>query len=184
MSIDVTDDEPELDAMKTILSALTPLDEDARDRVVGYVLSRLEISPPGSRQTARERNNGARINPEYDEDADSGANDHKTGGGAYPDFAALCIAATPKTDAEKALVAGYWFQVCQERDGFVSQGCNDELKNFGTPIGNITRAFDQLKAKTPKLAVQVQKSGKGKQARKKYRLTHQGISEVESMLNG
>lgn len=40
------DFEKEVEAIKTILNALQPLDPEARDTVLDYVFKRLEISPP------------------------------------------------------------------------------------------------------------------------------------------
>jgi len=59
-----------------------------------------------------------------------------------------------------------------------------ELKNLGHGVANITRAFNDLKARRPALAIQVQKSGRAKQARKKYKITEAGLTKVRKMLLG
>jgi DNA-binding PadR family transcriptional regulator len=51
-------------------------------------------------------------------------------------------------------------------------------------VSNITRARDGLKARQPQLVIQVQKSGKSKQARKRYKVTSAGKTEVRRMLSG
>lgn len=169
------EDDPELAAMSAVLAALKPLDDDAKGRVVDWVIGKLGIEAGAH---AKGRSN------KHSESNGDVENEIGQEGSAYSDFADLCSAASPGTDAQKALVAGYWFQVCQGQDNFGSQECNNQLKHFGIPVGNITRAFDNLKNSTPRLAMQVQKAGKTKQARKKYKLTYQGVEEVTRMLNG
>ena len=99
----------------------------------------------------------------------------------FPDFPALFSAASPTTDPERALVAGYWFQVVRGLDDLHGQKLNDELKNMGHRIGNVTDALSSLITRRPALVIQTRKSGTSRQARKKYRLTTEGIRAVEQM---
>jgi hypothetical protein len=102
----------------------------------------------------------------------------------FDDLATLFHEADPKTDAEKALVAGYWFQVLEQQKDFESQPLNSELKNLGHGVGNITDAMTALIRRKPALVIQIQKSGTTRQARKRYKLTTTGIKHVEDMLQG
>ena len=52
------------------------------------------------------------------------------------------------------------------------------LKNLGHGVGNITRAFDTLRASKPALTVQTRKEGSSKQARKKFRVTTEGHRRI------
>ena len=102
-----------------------------------------------------------------------------------PIFAALADlydAASPSTEPEKLLVVAYWFQVVQGTGELESQVLNKELKNLGHPVGNITRAFSSLAETTPRLVMQTRKTGSTKQARKRFRLTVEGIRRVGQML--
>ena len=101
----------------------------------------------------------------------------------YPTFAELYDAARPNTGSEKALVGGYWFQICQRQEDFVSADVNKVLGDVVGPLSNVTVAFDTLKASKPSRAIQIGKSGKTQQARKKYKLTVAGIRAVEEMIN-
>ncbi|NKB89197.1 MAG: hypothetical protein GKS06_13350 [Acidobacteria bacterium] len=92
------------------------------------------------------------------------------------------MAAAPKTQPEKVLVVGYWFQVYGAQDDIDSYSVNRELKHLGHGIPKITRAFNGLIEQRPQLAIQVRKSGKSRQARKKYRITAAGVARVEDML--
>jgi hypothetical protein len=92
--------------------------------------------------------------------------------------------ANPATDSDKLLVVAYWFQVVRGESELDSQSLNTELKHLGYPIGNITRAVSALSTTTPRLVMQIKKSGTTRQARKKFRLTVEGIKKVDAMTGG
>lgn len=99
-------------------------------------------------------------------------------------MAELDDAAAPKSNADTALIAGYWLQVCQGAETFDGFSANRELKHLGKGIANITHALESLKNQKPSLALQLRKSGKSQQARKTFKLTVAGIKAVEAMING
>lgn len=92
--------------------------------------------------------------------------------------------AGPSSNPERVLVASYWYQEYLNEADISAQSINDELKQMGYPVPNITSTFNLLMKRTPALARQVRKSGKSKQARKKYTLTDAGKSAVKAMLSG
>lgn len=106
------------------------------------------------------------------------------GASSFASIADLFDAAAPGTGLQKILVAGYWFQVCQSTDDFDSQSLNTELKHLGYPSKNITRDMDSLANRVPKLILQTRKEGTAKQARKKFKLTREGLRIVERLLAG
>ena len=159
-------DDPEISAMAAVKDALSPLDDETRTHVIRWAAERFGVSL-------------GRIRP--------GGGAMGGGGGAVEDFedmGALFHAASPSTDTDKALVGSYWLQVVKGQENFDSGTINANLKNLGHGITNITRAFDDLMRKRPALARQVQKSGKTKQARKKYKITDAGIKRVQALLAG
>jgi hypothetical protein len=83
---------------------------------------------------------------------------------------------------EKVLVVAYWFQVIQGQDDWDSFAINTELKHLGHPSTNITRDLDSLMNRAPRLVLQVRKDGTTKQARKRYKLTREGVRAVEKLL--
>jgi len=89
--------------------------------------------------------------------------------------------AQPRTSSEKALVIAAYLQTIQGSSDFDSGSVNRELKNLGHQSSNITRDFDDLIGRKPKMVVQTRKSGSSKQARKLYRVTHEGLVEVARM---
>lgn len=158
----------EISAMKKIAEALENLDEHAVGRVLRWA-GELHGMRVGTAQHASLQASvapvGSRIEDQHSE---------------LPDFYAAC---NPGTDAEKGLVVGYWLQYREGAQDFDSQRVNTELKHLGYPIGNITRAFDNLENSQPKLVIQVRKLGNTKQARKRLKLTVEGKKLVEQMLS-
>jgi hypothetical protein len=168
-------DDPEVTAMQQLTKSLTPLDEAARQRVIDWAIQRFG-SATGTAAPRRETHHTGKT------PSSAGATNGPSP--AFADFADLYDAAEPKTDHMKALVGGYWLQVCQGETSFPSADVNDLLKNHGHPVSNITRAFDTLRDSKPAYAAQIEKSGKAKQARKKMKLTTAGIRKVQAMIAG
>ena len=166
----------EFAAMHTVFSALEPLDDDARTRIVVYVVARLEID--GLWVQA----NNARTEKTQLPLDNAALQGEQSTAPKYGSLAELFSAARPNSTAEKALVAGYWLQVCQSAENFDGFSANKELRNLGEGLPNITNAIDSLKAQQPQLVLQLKKSGISQQARKTYKLTHAGIQAAEKMI--
>ncbi len=167
MALEETDDiKEEVKAIQGVAAALETIGADTRSRVLEWAVRRygLQVTRT-SAGPSREAANGPQLPSTFET------------------FAELHSAASPATEADDALVGGYWLQVIQGQPDFASQEVNNLLKNLGHAVGNITVAFNALKVKKPALVLQVQKSGTTKQARKKYKLTVAGIKEVEQMIS-
>jgi hypothetical protein len=180
MADDVSED-LEFSAMRVVFDTLKGLpDEAARRRVLDYATSRLglvvsavaRVQVASASETAKGDDESQEAAPQVDAPS------------AFTTFAELFDAAHPQSNADKALVAGYWLQVCQGAESFSGQAVNNELKHLGEAIANITNAVDSLKNQKPALALQLRKSGKSQQARKSYKITTAGVKSVEAMLNG
>lgn len=167
--------------MGRVSSALGPLEDDARERVVRWAAERYGVAaagrPPlggGSAGGGGGQPNGLAGTPTDEEiAAEAPTFDH---------FAELFNAANPKTDVDKALVAGYWFQSVQGHPSFQAAQLTKELKNLGHAVGNITDALDSNIRRKPARVLQLAKSGSSKQARKTYKLTHEGQVFVQGMI--
>ncbi len=156
----------EVKAMQAVVEALEAVeDAEARSRVIKWTAERfgVALAQKGVPESGIEGGQVAQVLE-------------------YATFAELHSAASPGTESEHALVGGYWRQIVQTQTEFAAQEVNDDLKNLGHAIGNITVAFNYLRAKKPALVLQLQKSGTSKQARKKYKLTQAGVTEVERMI--
>ena len=104
--------------------------------------------------------------------------------GRFEGIADLFDAANPSTEPEKVLVVAFWFQEIQGQGDVDSQSLNTELKNLGHGIGNITRALDNLINRKPRLVIQTRKSGASQQARKRFKVTTEGIKAAKAMIDG
>lgn len=172
----------EFSAIKVVHDALEPLDEEARARVMTYIASllRVGIKVAGSRIAT-----GAADGSNVDDAAvEAAADEAAKGASGFSTFAELYAAASPKSNGEKALVVGYWFQVCQGAENFTAAAANKELTHLGHKVANITDAIDQMKNQKPMLILQLKKSGHSRQARKLYKVSHEGVKRVEGMIGG
>lgn len=158
----MTTSDPEIIAMGEISRALDKVPEDARSRVLNWIVQRY-----GSKRDISLNTGSVPTNASLP---------------GFSDFASLFHAADPKGQTEAALVSGYWLQVCNNQNEWDSLSANSELKNLGQPMANITETLTRLMKSNPRLVMQTAKSGSAKQARKKYKLTLQGIKKVQAML--
>ena len=166
----------ELTAIQTLYTTLEPLDADARSRIVNYVADRLEIDL----QFVSESED---IHSVRDTSSDKLATKKEAVIATFSTIAELFDAAQPKSNSEKALIAGYWIQVCQSADNFTGRMANTELKHLGYGLRNITDAIGILNKRKPALILQIKKTGKSKQARKIYKVTDAGIKTVGKMIH-
>lgn len=160
--------DPEIRAMTAVAEALKGLEADALQRVLSWAVARF------------------------------GEGDSTLGGvplqvidnlpatrpGSFASVHDLFESAKPESGLDRILVIGYWFQVGENQETFDSQSVNTQLKDLGYASANITRDLGYLIARTPKLVIQTRKEGTTRQARKKYRLTREGIRVVETLLEG
>jgi hypothetical protein len=170
--------DPEIEAMTAVAAALRDLEEDAQGRVLRWAAERYGVTlglpvPRSSLNGTPEST--ATLDDISDEEisAESPKFEH---------FAELYHAANPKTDVDRALVAGYWFQAIQEQPSFQAAQLNLELKHLGHALKNVTDALDSNQSKKPARIIQLRKSGSARQARKTYKLTHEGLVYVQGMI--
>jgi hypothetical protein len=163
----------EIAVLTQVLDAMATVDEPAARRIIGWLVDKYGLTVdagPYAKPSGRYESAPPPV-------ASAGAS---TATGAT-DFASLFADASPTTDRDRALVAGYWFQIVRGEADLDAQALNRELKNLGHGVGNITKAMTNLMMHDPQLVIQTRKSGGTVQARKKYRLTRAGISHVEAM---
>lgn len=174
----------EFSAMQTVYSALASLEQDAQRRVLDYVCSRLGVTTQPVKPPAR----GGATPPGDDVVDDDNEIEDQNGEAEAPEefnhLADLFDRTDPHTEADKALVAAYWLQVCRQSDSVEGFGINKELKHLGQGLSNVTRAVDVLRKQKPALMMQLRKSGRSQQARKTYKVTHAGEKAVREMMNG
>jgi hypothetical protein len=158
--------EAELDAMRGICSLLDPLDRETQQRILTWVANRCGMA---GAQLDRSPNSAVLHRDDSPQVTER----------SFEHPAELFEAAQPKTDAEKALVLGYWFQALQGAAAFTSRPVNDELKRIGYGVGNITRALTQLIEARPALSP----AGAGDPTRK-IRKEPTGTEEIPAYARG
>ena len=178
-----TDPMDELAAMTEIAKALQYLDTESIRRVLIWASDRFDAKLElGSVQNIDSQTNNGN------------GEDDINGGGTFEEgteevdelteIADLFAITTPKNDPEKALLAAYWFQHLNSYNDFDAATINKELKHLGYASSNITNALSSLMTRKPQLVIQTKKSGNSQQARKKYKLTIEGIKQAKRMLDG
>ena len=173
----MSDATSELEAIRTVHGALEPLDDEAKTRVLAYITSLLDIDSrvKGGRTASAEA--------DLDEVAEGNeANEVTKQAPTFSTFAELYATANPQNNGEKALVAGYWLQECQGADSFTGAAANKELTHLGHKVANITDAIDKMKNRRPMLILQLKKSGTSRQARKLYKVSHEGMKRIQEMV--
>ena len=150
--------------MQKVYDALEGLDEAGRRRTLAWAADRLDLGAGGPSQPLL---NGKKVEAE------------STG---FDDVAELTHAAQPPNGTAYALVAAYWLQVIEEKDGWGGGELNSLLKNLGHGLSNVTTTMNSLIKRKPALVMQTGKSGRSAQAKKTYKLTTSGISEVKQMI--
>jgi hypothetical protein len=158
--------DPELHALSTISSLLAELSEASQARIVTWISSRFQIQG-GTSGASRDSGTAGFAGPTKE----------------FSDVATLFVAANPATGSEKALVVALWLQEYLHHDEWEGFAINTELKHLGHGLKNVTDALNALIEHRPQLVVQLRKSGKTKQARKRYKLTAEGIRRARQMVS-
>jgi hypothetical protein len=164
----------EVNAMGKVEQALEPLGPEERGRVLRWASERFGASLSEGSQGGGPRRAAAQTRTQQTADS-------QTPEGGADEF---YTRANAETESERALVIGYWTQEVRGDGSFDAQTVNSQLKHLGHGVSNITRALDELKSQKPQLVIQIQKSGKSKQSRKRYKVTSAGKTEVKRMLAG
>lgn len=165
----------EISAMTEVAKALQPLEAESVRRVLQWAADSFSaIITFGSKQSKPMDYSHA--------EEDTTLEEHRED--QFDDVADLYASARPDNDPEKALVVAYWFQKVNNEADFDSGRVNRELKHLGHGVGNITSALGSLISRKPQLVIQTRKSGSSQQARKRYKLTNEGVKQVERMIRG
>jgi len=172
-------DDPEIDAMLAIATALAELEEDAQVRVLRWAADRYGVTMPMGGSAA-----GPMAGNDYEGADQVTPQEIMEEAPSYGHFAELFADASPKTNEDKALVAAYWVQVHEGQNQWQSRRLNTELRHLGHAIPNITSALTSNIQNKPQRVIQLKKSGSAKQANKTYMVTNEGIVYVQGMLSG
>lgn len=165
--------DPELAAMAAVSGALTPLDPEVQGRVLRWAAERFGVAIAASGHNA---NSGDDFDVLIDEEVPDETP-------AFEHFGELFAAADPKSLEDKALLAAYWTQVHEGHDSWPSRLLNAKLKPLGHNIANITQALTGNIDRRPQRIILLGKGASGAKANKTYKVTSEGITYVQALLN-
>lgn len=169
------ENDKEVAAMAAITTALAGLETEAVSRVLRWAAERHKVTLNQSINYTMRKPRGSTEPKEGDDSTETTSRD-------FQHFGDLYDAADPSTDSERVLVAGYWFHAIQNEDELESQAVNKELKHLGHAVGHMPHAVTELMNTRPRLMIQLKKQGNTQQARRKFKLTAEGIKKVKEML--
>ena len=169
--------DPELEAMSAVSGALAPLDPEVQGRVLRWAVERFGVAIAASgHNIGRGADSGEDADVLIDEEVPDEAP-------AFEHFGELFAAADPKSLEDKALLAAYWTQVHEGHDSWPSRLLNAKLKPLGHNIGNITQALTGNFDRRPQRIILLGKGAAGAKANKMYKVTSEGITYVQALLN-
>ena len=163
--------DPELKAMNNVYEALKGLDEDARSRVVGWLIGKFSINRPKTTLTMNP------LSPPVITENNVGII------ASFTSVAELFGKTTLKTEADKVLLAAAYLQSKENGKDLTSREINKELNRLGHRVSNITVAISNLIHRKPSLMIQTDKKGNSQQGQKKYRVTSEGIKAAEARVS-
>ena len=165
----------DLKALETILKTLEPLSEEERERVLRWAIEKL-----GIQQAVLGRAGGGA--PQKMAAIDAAFEKHP---GGFENVGEFLAAASPTSDADRVLCVAAYLQDFSESPDTTLSGkqINDELKNLGHGVKNITDSINTLKSRKPQHMIQTKKSGRSKQAWKEYRVTRAGVDYAYRLIS-
>jgi hypothetical protein len=180
----------EIAAMQNCHEQLNPLDTNTKVRVIQWLVSKYELYSQttfiNNNATKQSGNEVKVITDDVLEPANGETlvavplQTNKLEN--YDALADFFSATNPNLEWEKALVVATYLQVKNGLTEFTGFEINKELKNLGYASSNITTAFNGCMDRKPQLILQLRKDGKARQAKKKYKVSAEGIKYVNALL--
>jgi hypothetical protein len=171
--------DPELEALNKINEAIKDLQEDQKVRVVVWLINKYSIHPGQPINTPPTPKGLAAVSNPDEAEVIEGETQSLISFSSAAELLAKC---SPKTDSEKVLVVASYLQAKNGDKDLTGYEINHTLKNIGHGVSSIPTFIASLMEKKPQLMIQTRKSGNSKQARKNYRVTDEGMKEVERLL--
>jgi len=162
----------EYEVMGVLLQEFKKLDDkDARQRVLDWLARKFSLSTP--------KPTGSEEQPSAGRDTEVKLVTLTSFNSLADVFAQVSL----EMDKDKALVAAAFFQNKWQKTEITGWEINKELKQLGHGVSNITSAISQLIDVSPSLMIQTRKEGKTRQAKKKYKVTAEGLKAIQQILN-
>jgi hypothetical protein len=161
--------DPEIEAMNEICTALKNLDDDAKERVIRWVIDKFsfDLIKHEVDSSLKIKAKGFSQNLEIK---------------SFKSVADIFTKACPKNDIEKVLIVSAYLQETKLGSELTGREINARLNLLGHGVRNITSTIGALINRKPQLMIQTRKEGKTKQAQKKYKVTSEGLASAKEML--
>lgn len=103
----------------------------------------------------------------------------------FPTLANLLSVSHHKTEADRLLLAAYWYTNGSTDTPFHSNNLTSELRNTGYHIKKVSNPIDSLKNRKPQYIIQTGKNSKtkGKNGRITYKITAAGIKYAKGLID-
>ena len=160
----------ELKAMNNIYEVLKDLDDDARARIVNWLIGKLSINRP-------------KVIATMTPSAQFRIEDNNLSIASFTSIAELFGKTIFKTGSDKVLLIATYLQLKENKEELTSREISNELNHLGHGVSNITAAITPLINRKPSLMIQTRKEGKSQQAQKKYKVTLEGIKAADAMIS-
>jgi hypothetical protein len=164
----------DLKALEAILRALEPLTGDDRTRVLRWASEKLGLQQPTGHGSGGKLQRSTPLDAAFEKHP-----------GGFQDVGEFLAAASPASDVDRVLCVAVYLQDFNESPdvGLSGKQINDQLKNLGHGVKNITDCINTLKSRKPQHMIQTKKSGKAKQAWKEYRVTRAGVEYAYRLIS-
>ena len=171
--------DPELEALSKVNDAIKNLPEDAKIRVVAWLINKYSIYSNQPANASMPPKKLLSENGVEEKEIVEGDGQQIASFSSPAEFFAKC---SPSKPSEKILVIAAYLQTKNSEKDLSGFEINQVLKNMGHKVENITHKMDTLMGQKPQLMIQTKKSGNSRQAKKSYRVTDAGIKEVEKLI--
>ena len=164
----------EIEAMGEIAKVFGKLEDSAKARVVSWVINKYNLANTINVTVVRSES----IKGEVAHGVEQAREFLEQGGHEN-----LLSNISSKKANERILLVSAHLQHHENKEELTAFEINNKLRNLGHPASNITVFLNRLIKQKPSLVMQVSK-GKGRMAKKKYRVTGAGFNKVKEILNG
>lgn len=162
-------EDPELKAMESVFETMKNLSDDSKLRIVKWLTDKfqLDLKLPNRKGSTDE----SKVSSYQKNNIES-----------FGSIEDLFSHVDPKDTSDKVLVVASFLQVNHQKPDLTGIEINRALRDLGHGVKNITNAIQSLIDRKPKLMIQTRKTGTTKQAKKKYKVTSEGLKRVREML--
>lgn len=175
--------DPELHAMSLVFDALKNLDNGQRRRIIQWVKDRLQTDIEETTTTAQQAVAPATTAATLAPAAEAPRIPTKKDLAHFETAMDLFAESSAKKSTSKVLLMAAYLQERHNYKEISSYDINFRLKRIGHGVTNISSLINGILKRVPHLLVQVDAENLPKQARRKFRVTVEGLNVARSFLN-